>query len=186
MSLETTLLNLKEQIEEQIADFGSRDITPPLHLLELRSYLCICSNNGTQTGNLSDNATASNQIALLRVVQRINDQLQTERSTYQNLGKSTWEVIKPSSGFIYAFTIYNRGGQERWIQMYDSLDAPLRSDTPVESYIVPSSSFLVLDSNYFGTGGLAFIRGITFAFSTRANSYTPALPSELELHVKYK
>lgn len=46
MTLDSTLKNLKIQIEDAIADCGKRGVAPPMHLLQMRSYLMGNSADG--------------------------------------------------------------------------------------------------------------------------------------------
>lgn len=107
------------------------------------------------------------------------------RSTYQNLGTSSSEIVKAQSGSIFALTIYSTAVSTRWIQLYDSNQGLIDgSSVPTETYPVFAGNFLVLDSNYFGEGGLKFDEGITFAFSNISGIYSPA-SEDFEFHLKY-
>lgn len=116
---------------------------------------------------------------------QVRDRLPQQRLSYQNLGTSSAGVVKNSAGVVSAIAVYNKSSAIRWIQLYNKSAAPSGSDAPVENHPIFASSYLVLDSAYFGQLGLAFSNGVSFGFSSTSGTFTSATATDLELHVKY-
>lgn len=198
MNLETIIQGLRADVEQSLQSVPSGKQAPTYLLdtiakLLLIEYLFNGSVTPPSVSNGDGGATRANQLTEIERLTEIRDRLPQNgtggnanlaRTTYQNLGNSSSEIVRGQSGSIFALTIYSTAVSTRWIQLYDSNQSITSGSIPTETYPVFAGSFLVLDSNYFGEGGLKFDEGITFAFSDVGGIYSPA-SENFEFHLKY-
>ncbi len=83
---------------------------------------------------------------------------------YENL-----RMARGGAGRLYGFTVYNSNAAQQFILIFD-LDGPLTAGAvPKLIYTVAGSAVAV---SYWGSVGRWFDRGIVFANSSTANTYT--------------
>lgn len=97
-------------------------------------------------------------------------------STYSSVwpANTTGVSVKGSAGQLYGYFLYNRGGAERTVKLYDKATAPaVGTDSPVMSFPLPPSG----GANLMGTMGVAFSAGIGVGVTANPGYSDSAAPA---------
>jgi hypothetical protein len=107
-------------------------------------------------------------------------------SDHKNLGAATNAVVKATPGFVNSLTCYNTNAASRFLLLFNQTTALTGAEVPVESFLIPTGTQIVIGEDYFTRNGRFFDTGIVWGFSTTANSFTAGTASEQSTFIKYK
>jgi hypothetical protein len=82
--------------------------------------------------------------------------------------------IKASSGALRSFKAINRNAAARYLQLFDSTSAPDSTNVPIDEFLIPAASQIVIGTDFFTLQGAVFAVGVSFGFSTGSGTYTAA------------
>ena len=102
-----------------------------------------------------------------------------------SLGLVVCATAKASSGTLFSFVATNLNPNTRYIQFFNSTTAPTTGNIPFVVYPVFGSNLLIIDTQIWGLGGLAFSTGISWGFSTTPLTYTAGVASDLIFELRY-
>jgi len=103
-----------------------------------------------------------------------------------NFGAATKANIKASAGNILSIRVSNTNAAARFFQLHNKATAPVATEVPLYSFLVPAGSASTLGTDFFcGSGGF-FSTGISFAWSTTAGTFTDsATAGECNTNIHY-
>ena len=107
-------------------------------------------------------------------------------STFQNLGANATLNVKSSAGNVFSLSCYNANASTRFIQLHNTATTPSGGAVPIFSFLVPSSSQIIIGADFFTNEGVNFSTGIAFAFSTTINTYTAGSAGDQSTFIQYK
>lgn len=113
-------------------------------------------------------------------------------SLYTNFGTVTKANIKAVAGNALALHFHNANAAARYLQLHNKATAPVATDVPLYSWIVPAGTadnpgILILDHAWFCMSGGYFSTGLGWAVSTTQATFTDAATAnEHALHLHYK
>jgi hypothetical protein len=98
-------------------------------------------------------------------------------SLYTELTQVTKANIKNATGNVFAIDITNINAAVRYLQLHNKATAPVATDVPLLSFIIPAGTAtaparLTLGNNFFTTAGVNFATGIGWAISTTYGTFT--------------
>ena len=103
-----------------------------------------------------------------------------------NLGASATRNVKPGPGHVMSLTVFNDNATRRFAQLHNVSAAPSDDDVPVDVFLVPGDSQVVIGTDYFGQYGVEFDTGISFVFSTAVNTAVSATAADCTAFIKYR
>lgn len=104
-------------------------------------------------------------------------------ATTESLGTAVTDNIA-SSGNVYHLSCYNNNAAARFIQLYNSTDVNDATKLRL-SVLVPATNMVMIGPNELGGTGMYFPSGITWGFSTAANSFTGGAAADATVFVSY-
>ncbi|MBP7898426.1 hypothetical protein KAZ92_00540 [Candidatus Gracilibacteria bacterium] len=107
------------------------------------------------------------------------------KSHYTNLGSVSAACIKKAGGNIYGIDCSNLSDKECFFQIYNSIDVPKEGDMPTLSLRILPGTDRSIGENVLGSGGLHLPTGITFAFSNKIETYSPASEYKNLVNIMY-
>jgi len=107
------------------------------------------------------------------------------RSLFSNFGANATLNVKASAGNVFAIECHNSNASTRFLQIHNTATTPAGAAVPLWEVAIPATSVVIIGTEFFGTGGLAFSTGIAFAFSTTKNSYTAGAAGDQTTFIRY-
>ena len=106
-------------------------------------------------------------------------------SNFSNLGANATLNVKATAGNVFALKCCNNNAAARYIQLHNTATTPAGGAVPLETFLVPANSEVIIGTDYFGPAGRNFSTGIAFAYSTTQGTYTAGTAAEQFTFVKY-
>lgn len=104
-------------------------------------------------------------------------------SAFQNLGANATLNVKSTAGIVLSLTCINKTASVRYICLYNS--ATTASGAPLEQFLLPGNSCIVIGTDYFTLAGKYFSTGIAFGVSTTVDTYTAASATDHSTQISY-
>lgn len=105
---------------------------------------------------------------------------------FSNLGANATLNVKASKGKVFSLQCHNLNAATRYIQLHDTATTPSAAAVPKYTFAIPAGLTVIVGTDFFGQGGVEFVNGVAFAFSTTEATYTAATATDQMTFVNYR
>lgn len=97
---------------------------------------------------------------------------------FNNIGADATKNVSTRGVAVFSLKCHNANAAARYLQLHNTATVPADQAVPFDCHLVPATAEIIVGTDYFGVGGLAFSVGLAFAFSTTRDTYTAGSASD--------